>query len=153
MNEPVKNLILWSDSCGGQNRSIKLVLILIHVLQNHPSLETISLRFLQSDHSFLPNDTEFAYFETSLKQHEKVCTDSAYIEIMKNRRIENKFTVKRMTPQDFFSVQNMEDAITNRKYDEHKNKINWLETHEILIDKFHPSIIKMKKKLTTIFKR
>lgn len=40
----VKKLILWSDACGGQNRSIKLILILIHVLQNHLTLESISVR-------------------------------------------------------------------------------------------------------------
>lgn len=40
-----KKLILWSDACGGQNRSIKLTLILIHVLQNHPLLESISIRY------------------------------------------------------------------------------------------------------------
>lgn len=28
---PVKNLNLWSDSCGGQNRSIKLVLTKSHI--------------------------------------------------------------------------------------------------------------------------
>lgn len=60
---PVKNLILWSDSCGGQNRSIKLVLMLIHVLQHHSSLETISLRYRLSGHSFLSNDSEFGDFE------------------------------------------------------------------------------------------
>lgn len=41
---PVTELILWSDACGGQNRSIKLILMLIHTLQNHPSLEKISTK-------------------------------------------------------------------------------------------------------------
>lgn len=41
---PVKRLILWSDACGGQNRSIKLILMLAHILQNHPSLEQISAK-------------------------------------------------------------------------------------------------------------
>lgn len=41
---PVKKLILWSDACGGQNRSIKLALILNHILQNHSTLESISVR-------------------------------------------------------------------------------------------------------------
>lgn len=55
---PVKTLILWSDSCGGQNRSIKFVLMMIYTLQNHPSLKSISMRYLQSGHSFLPNDSD-----------------------------------------------------------------------------------------------
>lgn len=40
----VKTLILWSDACGGQNRSIKLILLLNHILQNHSTLESISIR-------------------------------------------------------------------------------------------------------------
>lgn len=35
----VKNLILWSDSCGGQNRSIRLVLMMIFVLKKSPNSE------------------------------------------------------------------------------------------------------------------
>lgn len=44
INPSVKKLILWSDACGGQNRSIKLILILKHILQNHLTLDSISIR-------------------------------------------------------------------------------------------------------------
>lgn len=148
---PVENLILWSDSCGGQNRSIRLVLMIIHVLQQHPSLKTISLRYLQSGHSFMRNDSDFGDFECALKRHEKVCTDVAYMKIMEDCRIQNKFQVNRMTLQDFFSIKPMEAVITNRKVDINKKKINWLETHEILLDKFDPNIIKLKKKINDDF--
>lgn len=143
----VKTLILWSDSCGGQNRSIKLVLMLIHVLQHHPTLESISLRYRLSGHSFLPNDSEFGDVECALKGHDKVCTDKAYMKIMEDCRNENKFEVIRMKSEDFFSVQKLEKLITNRKVDINKKKINWLNTHEILIDKFHPNLLKMRKKI------
>lgn len=142
-----KTLILWSDACGGQNRSIKLILMLIHILQNHKSLETISMRYLQSGHSFLPNDSEFGDFECALKKANGVFTDVGYMEIMQECRITNKFTVNRMSGGDFFSVKNLEKEITNRKVDINKKKINWLETHEIVLEKSQPGIIKMKKKI------
>lgn len=144
---PVKHLILWSDSCGGQNRSIKLVLMLIHVLQLHSSLQTISLRFRLSGHSFLPNDSDFGDFECALKRnHEKVCTDKAYMKIMEDCRKENKFEVIRMSPsEEFFSVKTLEEVITNRKVDVNKKKISWLDTHEIILDKSLPNILKMQK--------
>lgn len=144
---PVKKLILWSDSCGGQNRSIKIALMMIHVLQNHPSLETISLRYRLSGHSFLPNDSDFGDFECALKRHERVCTDKAYMKIMEDCRKENKFEVIRMSTEDFFSITKMEEVVTNRKVDVNKTKINWLDTHEILLDKFHPHILKMSKRI------
>lgn len=148
---PVENLIMWSDSCGGQNRSIKLVLMLIHVLQHHPSLLTISLRYRLSGHSFLPNDSEFGDVECALKGVEKVCTDKAYMKIMENCRKENKFEVIRMSSEDFFSVKKLEEIITNRKVDIQKKKISWLDTHEIFLDKAHPNLIKMRKQISGDF--
>lgn len=148
---PVKKLFLWSDSCGGQNRSIKLVLMLIHTLQNHTSLESISLRFLQSGHSFLPNDSEFGDVECFMKQFESLYTDADIIDKMKRCRNENKFEVNTMLPEEFVSVKDMERAITNRKVDIHKNKVNWLQTHEILILKSEPTKIRMRRKLSDVF--
>lgn len=83
IDTPVKKLILWSDSCGGQNRSIKLILLLIHMLQNSKTThhwnpfrqskkvlilfvtywQSFYVRYLQSGHSFLPNDSEFGDVE------------------------------------------------------------------------------------------
>ena len=42
----VKYLILWSDSCGGQNRNIKLILMLKAMLNEHPSLDQINKKSL-----------------------------------------------------------------------------------------------------------
>lgn len=67
MKPNVTRLILWSNSCGGQNRSIKMVLVLVQILQNHPSLEKLTRRFLQPGHTYLPNDSEFEDVECALK--------------------------------------------------------------------------------------
>lgn len=151
MGRPVKKLILWSDSCGGQNRSIKLVLMLTHILQNHHSLQSISMRFLLSGHSFLPNDSEFGDAERSLKQIKELHTLQDFLNGMKSSRIDNPFHIKRMCPKEFFSTKKLEAAITNRKKDVNKVKINWLDTHEILLEKSEPFKIKMRKTIDSEF--
>lgn len=151
ITHPVENLILWSDSCGGQNRSIKLVLMLIYVLHNHSSLKTINLRYLETGHTFLPNDTEFGDVECRFKSNPEIFTDKAYIEIMLSCRQQNNFRVNRMKPQYFFSIKKMEEATTNRKVDIQKTKINWLKTHEIQLEKEHPYIIKMSNEINGEF--
>jgi hypothetical protein len=45
LSNNVKHLILWSDSCSGQNRNIKLTLMLKALLNDHPTLQKISLWF------------------------------------------------------------------------------------------------------------
>lgn len=66
-NVTSKKLILWSDSCGGKNRNIKIILILKAVLESHHTLGQITLRYLYPGHSFLPNDSDFGDIESSLK--------------------------------------------------------------------------------------
>ena len=144
---PVTKLNLWSDSCGGQNRSIKLVLMLIHILQNHPSLEEIQLKFLLSGHSFLPNDSHFGDVECALKSQQRVYTDQDYINIMRACRNKNKFIVNKITREDIVSVINLERAITNRKVDINKQSISWLKTHEIVLKKDKPYVLFMKNNI------
>ncbi|XP_037047212.1 uncharacterized protein LOC119082004 [Bradysia coprophila] len=151
--KPKKRLILWSDSCGGQNRSIKFVMMMIFILQNHKTLETISMRYLQSGHSFLPNDSEFGEAETALKKHDNLYTDTQYMDIMKGCRSEDQFEINRMSTDDFFSVENLLSMITNRKTDMKHQKVSWLDTHEIVINKNEPAILNMAKKIGGPYQR
>lgn len=105
------------------------------------------MRFLLSGHSFLPNDTEFGEAERSLDRIPNLYTLSDYTTVMASCRTKNPFIIERMHSDEFFSAKKLENSITNRKYDENKVKINWLETHEILIEKTNPYTIKMKKKV------
>ncbi|KAJ8869976.1 hypothetical protein PR048_028987 [Dryococelus australis] len=88
IHPPVKKLILWSDSCGGQNRSIMFVLMFIYTLQNHVSLESITLRFLLSGHSFILTDSKFGGVKCALKI--RLYTDTDYMNVMKFCRKEKK---------------------------------------------------------------
>lgn len=141
-------LILWADSCGGQNRSIKMVLMLQHILQNHSTLETITLRFLQPGHTFLPNDSEFGDVECALKTHNRLYTEDDYIHVMRNCRRKNQFIVTRLGKTDFISVSPLQKLITNRKVDIEKNKISWLNTCEIGLQKDNPFKLYMKCRVT-----
>lgn len=115
--------------------------MLMHVLQNHPSLETlfprsekliislsilltlvISTRYLQPGHSFLPNASEFGDVECVLKWTDTLYTAKKYIDVMENCRRQNKFEVRRMSREDFLSVKLLEKLTTNRKVDIHKKK-------------------------------
>ena len=44
----IEDLVLWSNHCGGQNRNIKITLMLKHILANHPTLKKITLKFMIS---------------------------------------------------------------------------------------------------------
>lgn len=139
-----KKVILWSDSCGGQNRNIKIVLILKTVLENHPSLQEIIIRFLVSGHSFLPNDSDFGDIECALKFQQRMYKVEDYLNVMETCRKKNSLLVHRMKKEEFVGTEDLEKLIVNCKKDTNQSKINWLKTRDIRISKDHPFSIYMK---------
>ncbi|KAH9631331.1 hypothetical protein HF086_007666 [Spodoptera exigua] len=129
-----------------------MVLILLHILQNHLTLKKITLRFLQPGHTYLPNDSEFGDVECVLKTHLRLYTAEDFMEVMRNCRRKNKFEVTKHTKDDFFSIESIQNQITNRKCDIQKQKIFWLDTFEIELVKNEPTMLHMKSKLTDVAK-
>ncbi len=109
------------------------------------------MRFLVFGHTFLPNDSEFADAERAIKKIVHLFTLDDYTTTGANCRTDNPIYIERMHSNEFFSVKTLENVITNGKVDVNKAKINWLETHEILIEKSDPFIIIMKKKVNGDF--
>lgn len=63
------SIIIYSDSCTGQNRNIKLALSLLKLVCNpEMSADFIDHKFLVSDHSYLPHDADFGVIETKAKK-------------------------------------------------------------------------------------
>ena len=57
-----KNLIVWSDNCGAQNKN-RIIVFLFLFLVAHGMFQNIEQKFLVSGHSFLPCDSDFALIE------------------------------------------------------------------------------------------
>lgn len=101
-------------------------------------METIQLNYLQPEHSFLPNDTDFSDIESALKHVQRIYTPQDYIHVMNNARKKKPFRVTSMSSNDFLSTENLESAITNRKMTETKAKVNWLHLRQIKLETNEP---------------
>ncbi|XP_050504305.1 uncharacterized protein LOC126883102 [Diabrotica virgifera virgifera] len=122
LKKGVEELILWSDSCGGQNRNIKIVLLLKTTLMEHPTLKTIQLKYLESGHSFLQNDTDFGQIERGIKNQVRLYTMEDFVSVIKSCKKTNKFVINLMESQDFYSTGDLEKNIINRKLSTQKKK-------------------------------
>ncbi|KAJ8883881.1 hypothetical protein PR048_015736 [Dryococelus australis] len=87
-----------SDSCGGQNRNIKITLMAKAI-------------------TFIPNDSEFSDIERALKHHQQLYTAENYISVMEKCTKKNRFFVTRIKKEDFVSISGTEKFIVNRKKD------------------------------------
>lgn len=65
--ETVKHVVLYSDSCPGQNRNSYITVMFEKILEEHPSIEVIDHKFLVVGHTHLECDTVHAQIEKKKK--------------------------------------------------------------------------------------
>lgn len=96
LDESVENLILYSDSCGGQNRNIKVTLLLKHFLASS-HLSSITQKFFVSGHSYNSCDRCFSIIEKAKKLIDVVATPDDWLKIIKDSKQKQPvFVVKKM---------------------------------------------------------
>jgi hypothetical protein len=136
-------LIAWSDSCGGQNRNIKIALIFLSLVGNEKlPYSTITQKFLESGHSFLPNDSDFSDIEKRRKFHPQIYHPQEWYDIIAEARTTaNPFHVIKMTADSFVSTASLEQHITNRKRDATNGKVDWLHIRQIQYRRQNPKTL------------
>ena len=72
MPDNVKHVILYSDTCGGQNKNSHVAAMFITLMQQKKSLEILDNKFMVSGHSHMECDVDHALIE---KQKKKLGTD------------------------------------------------------------------------------
>jgi hypothetical protein len=150
LEEKAEEIILWSDSCGGQNRNYILCLILHRFLAEQKTLKRVILRFLKSGHSYNICDTDFGSTEAKIKKQQSIFTPCEIIKLLQQSRTEKPFKVTKMNVEDFFSADNLIENITKREKDlESKEKVSWLSTHEIILSREHPFKLYLNYDITT----
>lgn len=143
--DSVTHLTLYSDGCGGQNRNIKMSLMLTDLLQKSAALKIIDQKFFISGHSFNSCDRAFALIEKAKKYYSDIFVPNDWVDMVKEcKRSKPKFKVFRMQKDSFFSSRSLEQNITNRKKYTDGSKAQWLKTVWIRIEKEKPLILNMK---------
>ena len=144
--ETVNHLILYSNSCGGQNRNIKMSLMLQYILHKSPFLKTIEQKFFVPGHSFSSCDRDFAVIEKAKKMKDQIFVPDHWIDIIKNAKKRAPiFIVRKMETHEFLSTKSLESGITNRKKLTNGKKVLWLKTCWIKLEKGSPRSFQMKQ--------
>lgn len=139
MNSEADNLVLYSDSCGGQNRNIGMVCTLMYIVASSEfSYKSIDHKFMVSGHSYLPNDRDFSSIETSKRKRSHIYTPQDWYELIRMARRKNPFHVCEMGTMDFVSVNKIKDNITNRKITTNGQKVEWLKMKWIQVTEGDP---------------
>lgn len=143
-----EHVVMFSDTCTGQNRNIKISLLLMKFLSGKDSgqVSIIDHKFMTSGHSYLPNDCDFASIENYSKSQPIYCPSDWHTVIIRARK-KNPFHLTVMTTDDFLSSHNLEKRVTRRKLDINKKPVNWLQMQWIRYKKSDPYTIFFKETL------
>lgn len=135
-----KHIILYSDSCGAQNRNIKTSAMLSHTLEKSEHLQSITQHFFRSGHSYNVCDRKFAIIEKKRKAVDAVYVPSQWTTLIENaKQTAPKFNVIEMKSTDFLSCERLLGQFcTNRKKTVEKKEINWFTFRKIGYRKGYP---------------
>lgn len=147
--EGIKEISLFSDTCGGQNRNQHISALLLYVTRTS-QIEIIEQKYLESGHSFMEVDSMHSAIERE-KRHVSVNSVMEWISIMKrarskrNRSTANPYHVKQLHFSDMLDLKHLSKClIKNRLKDENGNTVKWLEIKCLRYEKANPDIIKFR---------
>lgn len=143
-----EKIILYSDSCPGQNKNIKMTLMLKFFLDSwpHENLKKIEQRFYVVGHSYNYCDRNFALIEKQKKVTENIFIPDHWINLIKAaKKKDPKFVVKEMHVGSFLSSAPLKPLIINRKRSRSGRKISWLNFQTIIYNRGDPFILKVKE--------
>ena len=120
----VKKVITFSDSCGGQNRNRFVVAFMMHIC----AIKGFEWGhyYMESGHSFLPNDSDFGAIERKKKQYRSVFHPDEWIEVIQNSKTKNPFNIIRMKGC-FKELADLTEEFTFRTTGTEGEIFNWLK--------------------------
>lgn len=136
------HIILYSDSCVGQNRNIKLTLMLKRFLCGQDQISTIEQKYFVSGHSYNSCDRSFGIIEKQKKVTENIFCPQHWANLIRQaKKNEPKFVVTELSGKDFFSSARQQELIVKRRQAVNGEKVNWFSIRKIVHNAIDPFMI------------
>lgn len=91
-NNTIKHLIVWSDSCSGQNKNFNLICQYQYMILKQ-YFDVIEHKFPVVGHTYMDSDRDFGRIEKALRKHEKIYTPEEYRNIIKKNSSKNSIVI------------------------------------------------------------
>jgi len=101
----IKKIHSFSDCCGGQNRNRNVISFKMFCC-NEFGIDEWQHTYMETGHSFLPNDLNFAKIEQRKKREKNIYCYSSWIDVIKTSQIKNPFKTLEMSGK-FLDINNL----------------------------------------------
>lgn len=103
-NRDLKHIILWLDNCAAQNKNWTLYSYLVYLVNSaEVNFESITLRYLETGHTFMAADEFHHRVERSLKTKKRVYDFEDFCKAVSDTGF--RTMVKKMGVQDFYDYE------------------------------------------------
>ena len=122
----VKEVTIFSNCCGGQNKNQNLTAALSHAVSTIPNLEKITQKFLETGHTNMECDSMHAAI-THAKKSTEIFVPSEYDIVLRLARKQKQYVVVPMKHSSFYDFKRLaRSTIRNTKVDIDGRRLNWL---------------------------
>lgn len=125
--ESVSHVTTYSDTCGGQNRNKNIVAAMLFAINHLQNLETIDVKYMESEHSYLEADSMHATIERSRK-HKKIYTTQWALLFSTARIKPSPYKVTNIHYDEFYDLEKLvKGMLKNTTINTENDKVNWLK--------------------------
>lgn len=153
LNPNAKKLIMYSDSCPGQNKNSIVTAMLMLVAKLSPQLQSIEHKFLIPGHTHMEADTDHALIERKKKQTSMdIHLPRDWYQLVRTASNKTaKFTVIEMTRDMFYDFNVFsKQSYTLRKTNTDDEKFLWCDVRCVLYTKENISRFSYKKEFKNV---
>lgn len=145
------HLIIWSDSCAGQNKNWLLLCLYQYLILNKV-FKIIDHKYPEVGHTYLDSDRDFGRIEKVIRKHETIYTPDKYREIISAASRKNLVVDMHNHFRDFEDFDKKLGLI-NRKKNLGNEKVPFRNLKWIRVDEFGSFLYKESYCETTPFKK
>lgn len=114
LNRDIDHIILWLDNCSGQNKNnILFSAILCYINSSCCGLQTVTLKYLISGHTYMAADGLHGKIEQAVRKKGNVEDFTDFIDCCK--RASARMNIKEMQYNDFFKIENKFKTANRKK--------------------------------------
>lgn len=108
-DEGYNHVVMYSDTCGGQNRNKIFSAAMVHFLSVSKNISKIEHKYFESGHSQMECDSMHSAIEKAYK-NKQVDLPCGFIEHMKQARRSRNYIVEELSHENFLDFKSLNDA-------------------------------------------
>lgn len=124
--QTVSKIILYSDTCGGQNKNSFVSVMFLIAMKKCPHIICIDHKFLVPGHTHMECDYDHSVIERAKKKHSTIHHPRDYYQMVRSAGRKGQLTVKEMNLQDFYNFEKLlKGPLVLRKTNTDREKVHW----------------------------